>query len=233
MDWFAWTLLNTITWEGRERRWTIVPKDLCLHFTIARRTSRDITHNVISSFLKPRELCNAMIGLSSSNRLLTSWNITVQTSWRLRISQQSQQPKAKDVSGMTPKKRYQQLFTMSEHFVRWRQDGTGHDIATAKPGHSLRPFWCQPMPVYRGGRDTWRHCRSVECSRWRSTPRSAHPHSEVRFSHTLLKYWHLFPLFGFGVIFVYCLNVKQNNYRLSLNSRCLTCPSRSPTKLLR
>ena len=33
-------------------------------FTIARRTSRDITHNVISSFLKPRELCNAMIGLS-------------------------------------------------------------------------------------------------------------------------------------------------------------------------
>ena len=34
-------------------------------FTIARRTPRNITHNVISSFLKPRELCNAMIGLSS------------------------------------------------------------------------------------------------------------------------------------------------------------------------
>jgi hypothetical protein len=38
---------------------------------------------------------------------------------------------------MTPKKRYQQLFTLSEQFVRWRQDGTGYDIATAKPGDSL------------------------------------------------------------------------------------------------
>jgi hypothetical protein len=48
--------------------------------------------------------------------------------------------KAKDVSRMTPKKRYQQLFTMSEHLVRWRQDGTGYGIATAKPGDSLRPL---------------------------------------------------------------------------------------------
>ena len=39
-------------------------------------------------------------------------------------------------------------------FVRWRQDGTGYDIATAKPGETLRPRRCQPKPVNRGGRDT-------------------------------------------------------------------------------
>ena len=83
----------------------------------------------------------------------------------------------------------------------WRCRNFSHaGDRTAQPTTSL-PLRCQPPTINRFDtwqRDTWRHCRSVECSRWRSTPRSAHPHSEVtyifhcRSTGIYSRFWWLF-----------------------------------------
>ena len=73
--------------------------------------------------------------------------------------------------------REKQLLTTSEQLARWRQNANT-SIATGSSLDSVFEF--VPTQPRRNRHDTWRHCGSVECNRWRSTQRSGHPHSEVR-----------------------------------------------------